>query len=327
MVGNIVWWIVGVFFSLATLSSLTVNSAISFLSFLIATAVSLPPLYKFVSNKFGLRLSTGIKIAVLIAGFLIGGSFLPKSEFKPKQKTIVNTVAPSKKPTTKLSPKPTIVLYKVVKVIDGDTISININGKNEVVRLIGINSPETQDPRKPVECFGKEASEKAKEVLTGKSVKLENDPTQGDRDKYNRLLRYVFLENGTNFNKLMIEEGYAYEYTYNTPYKYQNEFKQAQKDAEANQKGLWAEGVCITPTIIPTSKPIFTLSPTIKQLNYIQPTQPPQAQTGGSYSCSGGCKKCYQMTTCEEARYYFNTCSCSALDGDKDGVPCETLCN
>lgn len=134
--------------------------------------------------------------------------------------------------------------FQVVKVIDGDTILVDIEGKNRSVRLIGINAPETDDPRKKVECFGKEAKEKAIDLLTDKKVNLRSDPTQADKDKYGRLLRYVFLEDGTNFNKLMIEEGYAFEYTYNIPYQYQKEFKLAQKQAEENKKGLWADGIC-----------------------------------------------------------------------------------
>lgn len=133
--------------------------------------------------------------------------------------------------------------FDVVKVVDGDTIDVSINGTVERIRLIGINTPETVDPRKPVECFGVEASNKAKLLLTGKKVILENDNSQGERDKYDRLLRYVFLEDGTNFNFLMIKEGYAYEYTYNLPYKYQAEFKKTQKEAEANKVGLWGN-VC-----------------------------------------------------------------------------------
>jgi micrococcal nuclease len=133
---------------------------------------------------------------------------------------------------------------QVSKVVDGDTIDVTVNGETARVRLIGINTPETVDPRKPVECYGKEASDFAKETLTGKKVRLEADPTQTDRDKYDRLLRYVFLEDGTNFNELMVARGYAYEYTYDAPYKYQKEFKAAQKFAEDNKRGLWAEGVC-----------------------------------------------------------------------------------
>lgn len=134
-------------------------------------------------------------------------------------------------------------LYDVVKVVDGDTIDVLIDGKTERIRLIGINTPETVDPRKPVECFGVEASNKAKELLTGKRVMLESDASQDERDKYGRLLRYVFLEDRTNFNLLMIKGGYAYEYTYNIPYKYQTEFKESQRQAEINKSGLWGE-VC-----------------------------------------------------------------------------------
>lgn len=134
--------------------------------------------------------------------------------------------------------------YSVVRVADGDTIVVNIDGKDKIIRLIGLNTPETVDPRRPVECFGKEASARAKEILIGKNVRLENDISQSDKDKYGRLLRYVFLEDGRNFSKLMIEEGYGYEYTYEVPYQYQGEFKLAEKKAKEEKRGLWGEGVC-----------------------------------------------------------------------------------
>ncbi|MCK9352244.1 MAG: thermonuclease family protein [Candidatus Paceibacterota bacterium] len=134
--------------------------------------------------------------------------------------------------------------YHVVRVVDGDTIVVKINDKKEMVRLIGMNTPETVDPRKPVECFGKEAAEEAKKILTDRSVRLETDPSQDQRDRYGRLLAYVFLPDGTNFSRLMIETGYGYEYTYDLPYKYQTEFKQAEKDAKENDRGLWARNVC-----------------------------------------------------------------------------------
>lgn len=138
----------------------------------------------------------------------------------------------------------TTTLHSVVKVVDGDTIHIDMGGKKETVRLIGINTPETVDPRRPVECFGKEASMKAHELLDGKRVRIETESSQGERDKYGRLLGYVVREDGLFFNKYMIEEGYAYEYTYHVPYKYQAEFKAAQKQAETSLRGLWAPGVC-----------------------------------------------------------------------------------
>jgi len=134
--------------------------------------------------------------------------------------------------------------YSVADVVDGDTVKLNINGTVETIRLIGIDTPETVHPSKPVECFGIEASNKAKAVLTGKTVSLETDASQGTRDKYGRLLGYIILSDGTNFNKMMIEQGYAYEYTYSTPYKYQSAFKATEQAARASGAGLWAEGVC-----------------------------------------------------------------------------------
>ena len=134
--------------------------------------------------------------------------------------------------------------HEIVKVVDGDTLDVSIEGKTERLRLIGIDTPETVDPRKSVQCFGKEASNRAKELLEGEFVSLESDETQGERDKYKRLLRYVFLPDGTNFNLYMITEGYAHEYTYDEPYKYQADFKQAEIDARAQNKGLWSPTTC-----------------------------------------------------------------------------------
>lgn len=135
-------------------------------------------------------------------------------------------------------------LHAIVRVIDGDTVVVQINGIAEKVRLIGLDTPEIVDPRKPAECFGKEASDEAKRILNGKHVLLETDPSQDARDKYGRRLAYVFLPDGANFNEMMIKSGYGYEYTYNLPYKYRTEFKRAEKNARENKRGLWAEKVC-----------------------------------------------------------------------------------
>ena len=134
--------------------------------------------------------------------------------------------------------------YSVTSVVDGDTIKISIDGTVTTLRLIGLDTPETVDPRKPVQCFGKEASNKAKELLSGKKIRIEKDSTQGDLDKYGRTLAYVFREDGLFYNKYMIEQGYAHEYTYGTPYKYQTEFKNAQKTAQTNLLGLWSPNTC-----------------------------------------------------------------------------------
>ena len=134
--------------------------------------------------------------------------------------------------------------HLVAKVIDGDTIDVLMDGKKVRVRLIGLDTPEIVDPRKPVQCFAREASDKAKQILSGQSVRLETDESQDTYDKYGRLLAYVYLSDGTNFNEYMIAEGYGHEYTYRLPYKYQSEFKAAEKEAREAKKGLWADGVC-----------------------------------------------------------------------------------
>lgn len=134
--------------------------------------------------------------------------------------------------------------YEVTKVTDGDTLHVLVDGTDEKVRLIGINTPETVDPRTTVQCFGKEASTRMKELAEGKSVKLEYDESQSLRDTYGRLLAYVYLEDGQMLNRKMIADGYAYEYTYMTPYKYQSEFRDLQNLARTSGRGLWAQNTC-----------------------------------------------------------------------------------
>ncbi|MBP9827557.1 thermonuclease family protein [Patescibacteria group bacterium] len=132
----------------------------------------------------------------------------------------------------------------VVRVVDGDTVVVDLDGEEVTVRIIGINTPETVDPRKPVECFGREASERAKELMTGNTIELTSDASQGDVDNYGRLLRYITLPDGSDFGARMISEGLAYEYTYKKPYDRQGEYKVAQQKAEQDVLGLWEPGAC-----------------------------------------------------------------------------------
>ncbi len=135
----------------------------------------------------------------------------------------------------------------ITRVVDGDTVLAMIDSEHKEfkLRLLGINTPETVDPRRAVECFGKEASNHAKEMLTGKRVQLVADPQGDERDKYDRLLRMIILEDGTNFNKQMVHDGYAYAYTtfpMNAAYK--RELKQLQEDARIAKRGLWSPTTC-----------------------------------------------------------------------------------
>ena len=123
-------------------------------------------------------------------------------------------------------------------------MDLYIDGTTERIRLIGIDTPESVHPTKGVECFGIEASNKAKQLTENQFVAFENDASQDTRDRYGRLLGYIFLPNGDNFNKRMIEEGYAYEYTYSRAYKYRDEFKDAENYARINKLGLWNPNAC-----------------------------------------------------------------------------------
>ncbi len=156
----------------------------------------------------------------------------------PESKHPVSTSTNSTKIGTEL---PT-----VIRAVDGDTIVVEINGVDEKIRLIGVDTPEVVDSRKTVECFGKEASIFTRILLTDVRVRLESDATQGDRDRYGRLLRYVFLPDGTFVNKTIIAEGYGHEYTYRVPYRYQADFKIAEQNAREAKKGLWAPDICNT---------------------------------------------------------------------------------
>lgn len=129
----------------------------------------------------------------------------------------------------------------VTKVVDGDTIEVQ---NNQTVRLIGIDTPETVDPRRPVGCFGKEASNETKRLLSDKEVILQKDVS--DKDRYNRVLRYVYLplENGQLLfvNDYLVRSGFARVYTYPPDVKFNEQFRQAESEARENSRGLW--GVC-----------------------------------------------------------------------------------
>ena len=124
----------------------------------------------------------------------------------------------------------------VKRVVDGDTLLL---ANDKRVRLIGVNTPETVKPNSPVEAYGKEASEYTKKMLTGKTVYLEKDA--GDTDKYGRLLRYVYTEDGKMFNEVLVQEGYAQVMTIQPNVKYQDRFVEAQRQAREGKKGLWKQ--------------------------------------------------------------------------------------
>jgi micrococcal nuclease len=128
--------------------------------------------------------------------------------------------------------------YQVTYVSDGDTIEVLMNGQKETIRYIGVDTPETHDPRKPVQCFGRRASQYNKDLLGQHPVRLEADPLSTNRDRYDRLLRYVYLPDGRLVQAEIIKNGYGFAYT-SFPFTKSEDFIKFQKEARQQQLGLW----------------------------------------------------------------------------------------
>ena len=258
-------------------------------------------------------------ISFFILLFLLTAVSVPKT--KPQVASSFVTAAPSPfyspsptqsilpsvtlKPAETLTPAAIQTNYpdrfsvKVVNVVDGDTVKIETG---ETVRYIGIDTPESVHPKKSVQCFAKEASFKNEELVLGKTVELEKDIT--DKDKYGRLLRYVWIEDQL-VNEILVREGYAYSLSFPPDVKYQDRFIEAQRLARQEQTGLWGSSC--------------------QSQNAPQPTAKPQSVQTGSFTCDCS-KSCSKMTSCAEAQYQLENCGCTARDGDGDGLACDSDC-
>lgn len=146
--------------------------------------------------------------------------------------------------------------YQVSRYVDGDTIVVDMQGTPETIRFIGIDTPETHKPNTPVQCYGPAAAAHTKNVISqaGGRVRLAADPLGTNRDRYNRLLRYVYLPDGTLLNEQNIRQGYAFYYPY-FPFSKKQQFADAQAEAQAAARGLW--GAC-SPQ--PTDRGGYTMS-------------------------------------------------------------------
>jgi micrococcal nuclease len=133
---------------------------------------------------------------------------------------------------------PRLDKVRVVSVHDGDDITVSIDGRSEKVRLVGIDTPELQDERPEYREAAEAAREFVRAALKGKTVTLEVDRRQGDRDGYARLLRYVILGDGTNFNEELVRKGYARVYN-RFAFTLKPEFKKAEAEAKDERLGIW----------------------------------------------------------------------------------------
>jgi micrococcal nuclease len=212
----------------------------------------------------------------------------------------------------------------VARVVDGDTIEISpaIEDKNNV-RLIGVDTPETKDPRRGVQPYGEEATSFTASKLKGEAVTLDFDVEKTDR--YGRLLAYVYLGEEM-FNEMLLKEGYAQVATFPPNVKYTDRFLQAQREAREAGRGLWGlsedqlcqqtdrgngiGGGCGSDNVAPTRK-----------------SSSPSAGTKSSRSGGGGDLDCATFSTRAEAQAVLDQDpkDPNRLDGDKDGIPCESL--
>lgn len=128
--------------------------------------------------------------------------------------------------------------YTVDHFVDGDTIAVNMNGKLEKVRFIGVDTPETHKPNSPVQCYGPAAAAYTKQLIGQSQVRLEADSLNTNRDRYNRLLRYVYLPDNTLLNQKIIENGYGFAYT-QFPFSKKEVFAASQDQAKQAGRGLW----------------------------------------------------------------------------------------
>jgi len=196
----------------------------------------------------------------------------------------------------------------VARVIDGDTIEVNINGKLRIVRYIGIDTPETKHPYKPVECFGPEASRFNEELVAGRQVLLEKDIIA--KDRYGRLLRYLWIEGVGLVNQILVENGFAKVSIYPPNVKFETLLITAEAFAEAEGKGLW--GACSDP----------------------RPTDYDKGVTGTG-NAGSNCSPAYPTLCLHSPLHDLDCHDISAfnfpvlkpdpylLDGDGDGIGCE----
>lgn len=136
-------------------------------------------------------------------------------------------------------------LYHVIKDVDGDTIDVDMDGHMESVRLIGVDTPETHKPNTPVQCYGPDAAAFTKSQVEGQSVRLQADPLDTNRDRYGRLLRYVYLLDGSLLQDRLVTQGYAFAYI---QFPFQKKAQMVAEESQAKQAGHGLWGACRVTT-------------------------------------------------------------------------------
>jgi micrococcal nuclease len=222
-----------------------------------------------------------------------------------------------------------------VRVIDGDTIEVEIDGEVFTLRYIGIDTPETVDPTTPQECFGAEASAANANLVLNKDAELEKDVS--DTDRFGRLLRYVYV-GGELVNERLVRDGYAVSSTFPPDVKHQDRFTAAEREAREAGRGLWApcggaDRPLVQATPVPTPVPVVATQPPAPP-----PPPPPVAPPPTQPPVAGNCDPHYP-TICvpppppdlncgdipQYARFTVLAPDPHGFDGnDNDGIGCES---
>lgn len=221
---------------------------------------------------------------------------------------------------------PRRMTVKVESVYDGDTFTVIIDGEEEKIRIIGIDTPEIKKGKKN-SCLGKEVRDYVKEMIEGKEVIIKKDKYNKNRDSFGRLLRSVRIinkeKNRTNdLGRKLLKKGYAEVYD-KADFKYEKIYKLLESHSKKSKRGIWSEK-CTTNESEEEKEETSKVEDS-EQTALTQNSEKEES-SDTEYSCDVEKRYCTKMTSCEEAKFYLNTCGLERLDADGDGLPCESLC-
>lgn len=204
---------------------------------------------------------------------------------------------------------------QIVSVSDGDTLTVLHDGRQEKIRLYGVDSPEKDQE------YGQKAKEIAKILTTGRNV----DVTTMAKDHYGRTVGLVSVD-GQSLNEMLIQNGFAWVYRQYCKERFCSAWLGLEERARQQKKGLWAGSNIVPPWEWrhqpTTAKKSTDGDPVSSRPN---PTIGDHRSRGGGFKCDGR-TRCSQMSSCEEAKFFLKNCPGAKMDGDNDGVPCEKQC-
>lgn len=199
---------------------------------------------------------------------------------------------------------------RVIAVMDGDTVMVLRNGQKLKVRLANIDAPEKD------QAYGNQARASLLELVGRKQVQVDSQAV----DQYGRIVGLISAD-GRNVNQEQLKRGMAWEYSH---FHSDKTCLALQSAAQRAHRGLWSQANPQAPW------QWRKLHPSTQAALHAQPhvTAHPKTAPVMLYDMACGRKHlCSQMASCDEARFYFNDCGVRTLDGNRDGIPCESLCD